>query len=485
MSPPLWSFGDFVAATGGRPAGPLPQEISGVSIDSRTVAPGEAFFAIRGERFDGHDFVTQALSRGAATAVVAEGRLAGLGRIAGSLAVVDDVLDALVGLGRAARARSAARVVAVTGSVGKTGTKEMLAAALAPDGKVHVSPASFNNQWGVPLTLARLPTDARFAVFEIGMNHPGEIEPLVKLVRPHAAIVTTVEPVHLEFFDSVEAIARAKGEIFVGLEPGGVAIINRDNPHFAALAGMARDAGAGRVIGFGEHAEADVRLAKVVLKELCSCVSASVVGMPVSYKLGVPGRHLVQNSLAVMAAVSAFECDLAKAGMALAQISTPKGRGTRHRLILDDSASAMLIDESYNANPASMRAAITLLGQAIPGRGGRRIAVLGDMRELGKDAEPLHAELAECLAGSKVDIVFLAGPLMSTLRDALPPHCLGGYAKTADELESRLVETIAPGDVIMVKGSNASRMGPLVDVLKARFGPGRAQARDPQGQESA
>jgi UDP-N-acetylmuramoyl-tripeptide--D-alanyl-D-alanine ligase len=485
MSGPLWSFGDFVAATSGRPTGPTPEAITGVSIDSRTVAPGEAFFAIRGERFDGHDFVTPALSRGAATAVVAESRLAALGRISDSLTVVDDVLDALVGLGRAARVRSASRVVAVTGSVGKTGTKEMLAAALAPEGKVHFSPASFNNQWGVPLTLARLPTDARFAVLEIGMNHACEIEPLVKIVRPHAAIITTVEPVHLEFFDSVEAIARAKGEIFLGLEPGGAAIINRDNPHFAALARMARDAGAGRVIGFGEHAEADVRLEKVVLEELCSRVSASVLGMPVSYRLGAPGRHLVQNSLAAMAAVSVLGGDLAKAGLALAQVSSPQGRGTRHCLLVDNRMPAVLIDESYNANPASMRAAIALLGLSNPGKGGRRIAVLGDMRELGKDAPALHAGLAENLAASGIEIVFLAGPLMASLRDALPRRYLGGYAETAGKLESLIVDAIAPGDVIMVKGSNASRMGPLVDALKARFSPGRARARDPQGQESA
>jgi UDP-N-acetylmuramoyl-tripeptide--D-alanyl-D-alanine ligase len=485
MSGPEWSFGDFLAATRGRPAGSRPEMISGVSIDSRTVAPGEAFFAISGEHFDGHDFATQALLRGAATAVVAESKLAAFGRISGSLTVVDDVLAALGALAGAARARSAARVAAVTGSVGKTGTKEMLAAALAPEGKVHFSPASFNNQWGVPLTLARLPTDARFAVFEIGMNHAGEIEPLVKMVRPHAAIVTTVEPVHLEFFDSVEAIARAKGEIFLGLEPDGTAIINRDNLHFAALAGMARDAGAGRVIGFGEHTEADVRLEKAVLKELCSCVSASVLGVPVSYKLGAPGRHLVQNSLAVLAAVSVLGADLAKAGMALAQMSTLKGRGTRHRLVVGKGAPVVLIDESYNANPASMQAAIALLGQATPARGGRRIAVLGDMRELGQDAPALHAGLAASLTDSGVDTVFLAGPLMSSLRDSLPRRCLGGYADTADELESILVEAIAPGDVIMVKGSNASRMGPLVEALTARFDPLRAEADDTQGQESA
>src|SRR5690606_14100567 len=277
------------------------------------------------------------------------------------------------------------RIAAITGSVGKTGTKEMLARALAPEGTVHASPASFNNHWGVPLSLARLPAASAFAVFEIGMNHAGEIDPLTRMVRPHAAIVTTVEPVHLEHFKSVKAIARAKGEIFLGLEADGVAIINRDNPHYAALAKMARAAGAARIIGFGEHARAEARLEKMKLKQDCSCVSAVILGEPVSYRLGAPGRHVVQNSLAVLAAVAVLGGDLAKAALALGEMAAPQGRGSRHRLALPDGA-ALLIDESYNANPASMRAAIMLLGQSAPAGHGRRIAVLGDMRELGSDA---------------------------------------------------------------------------------------------------
>ncbi len=484
MSRPLWSFNDFVAATKGRPIGPRPGTITGVSIDSRTIEPGDAFFAIKGERFDGHDFVMQALSRGAATAVVDEGHLAGLGRISGSLIVVEDVFIALAVLGIAARLRSPARIAAVTGSVGKTGTKEMLATALAPSSSVHSSPASFNNHWGVPLTLARLPSDANFAVFEIGMNHAGEIEPLTRMVRPHVAIVTTVEPVHLEFFDSVDGIARAKGEIFLGLEPGGVAIVNRDNPHFTALAEMANAAGAAQVIGFGEHPEADVRLEGAELDEFCSYVTISLHGEPVTYKLGMPGRHIVQNSLAVMAAVSALGADLAKAAAALAEISAPRGRGTRHRLDVG-GAPVVLIDESYNANPASMQAAIALLGQAEPGHGGRRIAVLGDMLELGPQAEALHAGLSKDLAAAGIDAVFLAGQLMASLRDALPRDCIGGYAETADELEPILAGAMAPGDVVMVKGSNASRMGSLVATLKARFGSQQVGADDPQLQGSA
>ncbi len=483
MSAPLWSWDAFLGATGGRPIGPPPETISGISIDSRSIKPGEAFFAIRGDSHDGHDFVSLALAGGAATAVVSENRLAGLGRITGSLTLTDDVLAALVGVGIAARLRSNARIAAITGSVGKTGTKEMLAAALAPEGTVHYSPASFNNHWGVPLTLARMPRDAAYGVFEIGMNHPGEIEPLTRMVRPHVAIITTVEPVHLEYFKDVEEIARAKAEIFLGLEPGGAAVINRDNPHYDLLAALAREAGVERIVGFGEHAEADVRLTAVTLKETVSCVVASVLGEPVSYKLGAPGRHLVQNSLAVLAAVSLLGGDLARAAMALAGLSAGKGRGERRQLQVPGGA-ALLIDESYNANPASMSAAIALLGRTEPGGNGRRIAVLGDMLELGAGAEAMHAALAAPLAEADIDAVFLVGPLMRALWDALPVRLHGGYTERAAEMETLVVDAIAAGDVVMVKGSNASRMGPLVETIKARFAPARAAAAVAQQQDS-
>jgi UDP-N-acetylmuramoyl-tripeptide--D-alanyl-D-alanine ligase len=483
MSAPLWTYAAFAQATRGRRLGAEPEAITGVSIDSRTMAPGDAFFAIAGERFDGHDFASVALARGASTAVVAESRLSGLGRTKGPLTIVHDVLKALEALGVAARARSEAGIVAVTGSVGKTSTKEMLAAALAPDGPVHFSAASFNNHWGVPLTLARMPKDARYGVFEIGMNHAGEIEPLVRMVRPQVAIITTVEPVHLEYFKDVKAIAWAKAEIFLGVESGGAVLLNRDNPHYTLLRKLAREAGVERILGFGEHPKADVRLDTVKLKEACSCVAATILGEPVSYKLGAPGRHLVQNSLAVLGAVALLGGDLAKAALALAALKPPKGRGARDVLQFR-RGSATLIDESYNANPASMRAAIALLGQAAPEKTGRRIAVLGEMRELGKGAPRMHAELAEPLLEAGIDTAFLAGPLMRPLWEALPERLRGGYAETAAELEPLLFETLAPGDVVMVKGSNASRMGPLVDTLKARFAPAAA-IEDRQEQETA
>jgi UDP-N-acetylmuramoyl-tripeptide--D-alanyl-D-alanine ligase len=481
MTEPLWRFSAFLAAVNGQLLGSAPGSITGTSIDSRTVAPGEAFFAIKGDRFDGHDFVAKAFAAGAAAAVVARERVAGLGAVGGPLVVVDDALAALADLGRAARARSSARIAAITGSVGKTGTKEMTARALAGDGEVHFSPASFNNHWGVPLTLSRLPVSAKYAVFEIGMNHAGEIEPLVKMVRPHVAVVTTVEPVHLEFFPSEQAIAEAKAEIFLGVEPGGAAVINRDNRHFGTLARLARAAGIDHVVGFGEDPGAEARLTLVKLKPECSCVSAEILGEKISYKIAAPGRHVVQNSLAVLAAVVLLGGDIAKAAMAFASLASPTGRGARHRLAIGGEP-VTLIDESYNANPASMRAALALLGQAEPAGAGRRVAVLGDMLELGPQSPDLHAGLADAIAAAGVDRVYLAGPLMRALWEKLPPRRRAGYAESAAELSSVLIAELAGGDVVMVKGSNGSRMGPLVEALKARFAPITAAAEEPRGE---
>jgi UDP-N-acetylmuramoyl-tripeptide--D-alanyl-D-alanine ligase len=470
MSEALWTFDALLDATGGRPVGQGPAGVVGVSIDSRTVRPGEAFFAIKGDRFDGHEFVARALAAGAATAVVSEAKLAGLGRITGSMVVVDDVLRALGALGRAARARSAASIVGVTGSVGKTSTKEMLAHVLRAQGKVHSSAASHNNHWGVPLTLSRLPPDADFGVFEIGMNHAGEITRLTAMVRPHVALVTGVEPVHLEYFPSVEAIARAKGEIFSGVVAGGAAVLNRDNGYFELLRNLAREAGIARIAGFGVHPEADARAEDVKLMPSFSEVSARIFGIRFDYTVGAPGAHIVQNSLGVLAAVALVGGDVEAAGESLAAIGPPQGRGARSRLAVGNG-SATLIDESYNANPASMRAAIALLGQTEPGRGGRRIAVLGDMLELGAGERALHAGLAEPLSGAKVDRVYLAGPRMAALWEALPEKVRGAHRESAAELLPILAEELAAGDVVMVKGSNASRLGPLVAELKERFSP--------------
>jgi UDP-N-acetylmuramoyl-tripeptide--D-alanyl-D-alanine ligase len=472
----LWTLDAMAAAMGATRAGALPASVPGLSIDSRTVARGEAFFAIQGENRDGHDFVAAALENGAGLAVVAADRRAAMPQDA-PLLVVPDVLAALVDLARAARARSAARIVAVTGSVGKTGTKDALQLMLAREGETHSSAASYNNQWGVPLSLARMPQSARFGIFEIGMNHAGEITPLTRLVRPHVAVVTTVEAAHLEYFGTVEAIADAKAEIFLGLEPGGVALINRDSPHFERLRARAAAAGAGRILAFGAHENADARLIEASLKADCSTVRANILGADVTYKLGAPGRHVVLNSLAVLAAAALVGADLAICALALVALASPVGRGRRVTLAVP-GGEALLIDESYNANPASMRAAFALLGQAPVDRRGRRIAVIGDMLELGLQAAALHRDLVEPILANAVDLVFCAGPLMQALWQALPSERRGGYADTAAALEPQVVAAIRAGDAVMVKGSLGSRMGPIVKALERRY------ARHEAGEEA-
>jgi UDP-N-acetylmuramoyl-tripeptide--D-alanyl-D-alanine ligase len=462
----LWTIDDMAAAMRADKAGALPAEGNGISIDSRTLAKGDAFFAIQGESRDGHDFVEAALASGAGVAVVARSER---GRFAGDapLLLVDDVLDALRDLARAARGRLTGEVIAVTGSVGKTGTKEALRLALSADGETHASAASYNNHWGVPLSLARCPAAVKYAVFEIGMNHAGEITPLTQLVRPRIAIVTTVEPVHLEYFGSLEKIADAKAEIFVGLVPGGVAVLNRDNGQYERLAAAAKQAGA-RIVTFGAHNGADARLLRCAVHADCSTVEADILGQSVTYKLGAPGRHLVLNSLAVLAAAALAGADLALAALALDTLKPAVGRGARSTLSVPGGA-ALLIDESYNANPASMRAAIALLGQAPAGARGRRIAVLGDMLELGAQGASLHRALAEPLAAAGIDLVFCAGPLMRALWEALPSGLRGGYAETAAALEPAVLDALRAGDAVMVKGSLGSKMGPIVKSLERRF----------------
>jgi UDP-N-acetylmuramoyl-tripeptide--D-alanyl-D-alanine ligase len=477
MSAPLWTVEAMAQAMGAARHGTLPQGVSGLSIDTRTIAPGEAFFAIKGDARDGHDFVEAALKAGAGLAVVASDKRDLFANDAPLLAV-NDVLDGLIALARATRARSAAQFIGVTGSVGKTGTKEALRLALSTDGETHASAASYNNHWGVPLSLARCPSSARYAVLEMGMNHAGEIAPLTKLVRPHIAIVTTVEPVHLEFFPSVEAIADAKAEIFQGVEPGGAAVINRDNPHFARLERAAKAAGVACVVSFGEHAKADARLIKFALQPDSSTVQARILGADVTYKLGAPGRHVILNSLAVLAAASLAGADLALAALALAKLSPPSGRGERLTLDLP-GGKVLVIDESYNANPASMRAALALLGQAPVGPRGRRIAVLGEMLELGPRGAELHRGLAEPVVENAVDLVFCAGPLYQRFWEALPSERRGGYAVTSAELEGDVLGALRAGDAVMVKGSLGSKMGPIVKALIRQFSSQGARAAVP------
>jgi UDP-N-acetylmuramoyl-tripeptide--D-alanyl-D-alanine ligase len=382
---------------------------------------------------------------------------------------VDDVLEGLRDLARASRARiSNAKVIGVTGSVGKTGTKEALRLALGADGETYASVASYNNHWGVPLSLSRCPAHVKYAVFEIGMNHAGEIVPLVAMVRPHVAIVTTVEPVHLEYFGSLEKIADAKAEIFTGIEPGGAAVLNRDNSQYARLAAAAKAAKVSRIVTFGEDAKADSRLTRFSLQPDSSTIEADILGQHVTYKLGAPGKHLVLNSLAVLTAAALAGADLALAALALDRLESATGRGARMTLSLP-SGSALLIDESYNANPASMRAAIALLGQAPVGPRGRRIAVLGDMLELGDQGNQLHGALAAPIEAAHIDLVYCSGPQMRALWEALPSGRRGGYAETAAALEPSVLDAIRAGDAVMVKGSLGSKMGPIVKALERQF----------------
>jgi UDP-N-acetylmuramoyl-tripeptide--D-alanyl-D-alanine ligase len=470
MTAPLWTSAAMAEAMRASVQGAPPEAISGLSIDSRSIAPGEAYFAIKGDVHDGHDFVAAALQAGAALAVVERAQRDKFAADA-PLLVVDDVLAGLVELAHAARARLKAQIIAVTGSVGKTSTKEALRRVLGAQGPTHASAASFNNHWGVPLSLARCPAAMRFAIFEIGMNHAGEIEPLVKMVRPHIAIITTVEPVHLEFFAGIEAIADAKAEIFAGLESGGTAVLNHDNSQFARLSRRAKKLGVSRIVSFGVHKKSEARLLDVSLHATCSAVHADILGQDVTYKLGMPGRHMAMNSLAVLAAAALAGADLALAALALSQVEPAAGRGVRRTLEVA-GGEALLIDESYNANPASMAAALTVLGQAPVGPHGRRIAVLGDMLELGPTGAALHGGLLEAIKANHIDLVYCCGPLMRNLWDALSTGKRGGYAGSAAALEAQAVAAIRAGDAIMVKGSLGSKMKTIVNALEKRF-PGK------------
>lgn len=464
---PLWRGLELVAPARARVSGRPPDAVTGVSIDTRTLQPGDLFVAIKGVSSDGHDHVARAFENGAAAAIVDEahaGALAG----AGPLYVVHDTLSALEGVGLAARARTKARIAAITGSVGKTSTKEMLALVLGQAGATHASVASYNNHWGVPLTLARMPRDARFGVFEIGMNHADEITPLAAMVQPHIAIVTTIAPVHVENFpDGIEGVARAKAEIFSGVAKGGLAILNRDAPHFALLQAAAAASPARFILSFGESEGGEARLESVEVYPEASYVQANVLGEALRYRIGAPGRHFAQNSLAVLLAAKAMGLRLADAAQALEHFQAPTGRGQRHALRLPEG-TLTLIDESYNANPASMRAALAVLG-ALPADGGRRVAVLGDMLELGPEENNQHAQLAQNVENEGIDLVFAAGPRMRHLYDALAPHRRAHWAPSAAELQPALIDALRAGDMVMVKGSNGSRMVPLVKALLQHY----------------
>ncbi len=451
----LWTSAEAAEATGGNNTAPW--QASGVSIDSRTVQAGDLFIAIKGPNLDGHAYVARAFAEGAVAAMVTEAD-----NPTGPLLMVSDTTEGMAALARHARQRSTAKITAVTGSAGKTGTKDALALVLGRQGETAATSGNLNNHWGLPLSLARLPRDAQFGVFEMGMSAPGEIAPLSQLARPEVAIITNVESAHLEFFESEEGIADAKAEIFAGMDADGTAVLNRDNRHFERLSRHAAEAGITRVLTFGAHDAADFQLAAIDIQPTHSRVSARIQGRSIAYTIGAPGRHWAMNSLAVLAAVTALGADLDDAMQALADVSPPKGRGSRTSVRLN-AGSFLLIDESYNASPASMRVALNVLGSAT----GRRIAVLGDMRELGSQAPELHAGLADSIAENEIDLVFLAGENMAHLARALGHDLCAAHGPDSATILPIVRDAVRSGDVVMVKGSLGSNMAPIVSALAA------------------
>ena len=464
QTPALWTSAEAASATGGRLEGGS-WAATGIAIDSRLVTPGDLFIALKGEQTDGHAFLADAFKRGAIAAMVHEAPASPSAR---PLLVVPNTMVAFVALAARARDRSRTQVIAVTGSVGKTGTKEALKLALAAHGSTYASVGNLNSSTGAPLSLARLPADAVFAVLELGMNRAGEIAPNSRAARPHGAIVTNVEAVHLQFFPSVEAIADAKAEVFEGFAPGAFAVLNRDNAHFDRLAAKARAHGAERIIGFGAHTLADARLIEVGMTASESTVIAEILGRRLVYRLPVPGRHWAMNTLAVLGAVAALGLPLEPSLAALTRLTVLKGRGLRRTVRLADGGSFELIDDSYNASPVSVAGALDILGRVEPGPGGRRIAVLGDMRELGDAGPGLHAGLAPSVTSNHVNAAFLVGPLMRHLADALPQGLVAAHTQASTEMAPLAAAAVRAGDVVTVKGSLGTNMAPIVAALDAR-----------------
>ncbi len=468
MTGELWRCDEMLAAMQATPVGALPAAITGISIDSRSVHPGEAYFAIKGDVLDGHKFVAMAGKAGAGLAVVSEEKAPELHNAGVPLLIVDNVLEALERLGLAARARTKAKIIAITGSVGKTSTKEALRHVLAAMGPVHASVASFNNHWGVPLTLARMPADVRFGIFEVGMNHAGEITPLVKMVRPDIAAITNVEKAHLGAFDGIADIARAKAEIFAGLEGEGAVVLNRDNDQFNLLDLLAKKAGVTNIVTCGEADKSDLQLKKICLHASCSCALIDLFGEECAIKIGLPGRHIIQNALIVLAIAKLAGADMAKSVLALATLQPDAGRGRRHQLQLRDGPFT-LIDESYNANPASMKAAIEMLQASKPVQRGRRIAVLGDMLELGAETGALHSALAEPIEKAGIDQVYLVGPQMRALSETLQSTRLAFYVPSVEAIKPVLFSNLRHGDVVMAKASKGIGFAGLVEDMMQTF----------------
>ena len=461
----LWQAEEVLRAVRGRGLHEQTWHARGVSIDSRTVMRGDLFIALKGPIHDGHDHVAAAFAAGASAALVS--RQPSQVTSDAPLIFVDDTLVALQQLGRAGRARAKGKIIAVTGSVGKTSTKEMLRVALGAAGHTYANQGSYNNHWGVPLSLASLPADADYGVFEMGMNHAGELTELSALASPHIVLITTIEAVHLEFFPSLDAIADAKAEIFQGMSEDGIVILNRDNGYFPRLATAAKNRGIKKIMSFGRDSKSDARLVDCAVTVEGCAVNATVNGYNIHYSIGAPGLHLVQNSLgALLTATIASGKPDACAG-ALANYKPPKGRGVTQQVSLGDGGAFTLIDESYNASPASVRAAIRVLAQIAPAAGAKRILVLGDMRELGATSPALHAELAGAIAEAKIDKVYCCGAMMKHLYDALPEAMRGAHTDDSAALAPLVAQNVHAGEVVSVKGSNSMKLSLVIDALKA------------------
>lgn len=461
MTEPLWTSAEIAAAVYGTAHADF--AATGVSIDSRKVGKDDLFIALQGPSFDGHDYIKGALAAGAAGAI-AHRWPDGVPADA-PIVLVGDTLQALHALGAAARNRSAAKFIAVTGSVGKTSTKEALKTVLSTQARTFASEGNLNNHWGAPLSLARMPRSTEIGIFELGMNHADEIRPLAKMVRPHVAIITTVDAVHIEFFNSVAEIADAKAEILEGLEPGGTAILPRDNEHFARMAARAKALGVANIISFGADAASDVRLLACETLVDGNRASADVFGQQVDFATGLTGRHQAINALAVLAAVQAIGADTMRAAKDLSGAKPLKGRGYREEIQLADGTFT-LMDESYNASPAAMRAAFTVLAGIPVAKGGRRIVVLGDMRELGSEGPGLHRGLKDDLVSAGIDRAFLVGPLMGELFAQLPSAMQARHTVDSVSMVAPLTADIKTGDVVLVKGSLGTRMAPIVEGLR-------------------
>lgn len=460
----IWTAKEAIKATGGQ-SSDLQWSATGMSIDTRTLNKGDMFVALVGDNGDGHDYVATAIKNGAAVAMVSH-LVDGVDE--NKQLVVTDTLKAMGDLGRAARARTGAKIIGVTGSVGKTGTKEMLATAFDAQGQTHASIKSYNNHWGVPLSLSSMHAGTDFGIFEMGMNHAGEITPLSKMVRPDIAIITTVAPVHIEYFaDGMTGIINAKAEIFDGVVDDGCVILNRDDESFEALKQKA-EAKNLKVYSFGEHKDADAKMVDCLEAANGSRVKAEILGEEINYTLQIAGRHIACNALAVLLAVKLAGVDMQKAAKALARQEPITGRGKREYIETNVKDNPItLIDESYNASPTAMNAAFKVLALIDPGRGGRRIAVLGDMLELGADSAKMHADLALPLQACGVDLVYTCGKHMKKLYEQLPANQRGAHKDSSRELAQIVPDVLVPGDVVMVKGSLGSKMGLVVEALRS------------------